>query len=271
MPTVRLERKGLYGPVGVVDTASARRFTIGGVLQGASLLRPAASSVDRALAPGPGPVTETRYQLAWMLAGQRHPVGRGLMLGLGGGCGAVGLLHQFPDISIDAVDADPAMVEMAREFHPLVRHYELLGRLRPHVAEATRFLSTLDTAYDFAIVDLVIDADRAGQLDSLPLIEGIAGASTEIWFRMFGSLPDGEIQPLLDKLAAVGRPVQWLYSPVSIVVPIPKPRDWILVAGVPRPPDPDLLLPFAGLAGPELGPIRRAYRKLASNPLRPPG
>ena len=88
MPTVRLERAGLYGPVGVVDTAESRRFTIGGVLQGASLLRPAASAVAPHLGQGPGPVTETRYQLAWFLAGQRHPAGRGLMLG--GGGGAVG-------------------------------------------------------------------------------------------------------------------------------------------------------------------------------------
>ena len=70
MPTVRLEREGLYGPVGVVDTAHARRFTIRGVLQGASLLEPSAASVDPALGTGPGPVIETRYQLAWFLAGQ---------------------------------------------------------------------------------------------------------------------------------------------------------------------------------------------------------
>ena len=98
MPTVRLERAGLFGPVGVVDTAQARRFSIAGVLQGASLLEPSASDIDPLLTAGPGPVIETRYQLAWLLAGQRHPQGRGLMIGLGGvhDPGLLGRLHAPP-------------------------------------------------------------------------------------------------------------------------------------------------------------------------------
>lgn len=270
MPTVRLEREGLFGRVGVVDTADARRFTIGGVLQGASLLRPAAGSVDPSVPAGPGPVIETRYQLAWFLAGQRHPSGRCLMLGLGGGCGAVGLLHQFPEIAIDAVDADPAMVGMAREFHPLVARYERLGRLRLHVADAEDFLSQSGGGYDFAIADLVVNADRPERVDSIPLIEGLAAASSEIWFRMFGSLPDGEIQPLLEKFGAAGSPVNWLYSPVSFSVSIPRTRDWILAAGVRRPPDPDAFTPYSGMTGPKIPLVRQAFRKLASAALPVP-
>ena len=270
MPTVRLERKGLFGPVGVIDTAHSRRFTIGGVLQGASLLHPPASSVAPSLPPGPGPVIETRYQLAWLLAGQRHPAGRGLMLGLGGGCGAVGLLHQFSGMTLDAVDMDPAMVGMAREFHPLVAFYERTGRLRLQTGDATEFLSQARTSYDFVIADMVVDADRAGLVDSAVLIDGLAGASPEIWFRMFGSLPDGEIQPVLEKFRNSGREVDWMYSPVSASVPIPRTRDWILAAGVRQLPDPDLPMPFAGVPGPQVQLARRAFRKLASSPVPAP-
>ena len=263
MPTVRLERAGRFGPVGVVDTAHARRFTIGGVLQGASLLRPAASMVDISMRHGPGPVIETRYQLAWLLAGQRHWEGRGLMLGFGGGCGAVGLLHQFPGITLDAVEADPAMATMAREFHPLVAHYEREGRLRLQVADAEDYLAHSDATFDFVIVDLVVNADSLSLLDSDALIQAVAEAAPEVWFRVFGSLPDGEIQPIMKKLGAHGPPVQWLYSPLSAAVPIPRARDWILVTGVRRPPDPDAFVPFAGAHGPEVRAVQAAYRKLA--------
>ena len=264
MPTVRLERDGLFGPVGVVDTADSRRFTIGGVLQGASLLRPDAKAVDPSLGGGPGAVIETRYQLAWLMAGQRHPDGRGLMLGLGGGCGAVGLLHEFPGLQLDAVEGDPVMAAMAREFHPLVAHFERLGRLRVHVSDAEDFLAQADDRYDFVISDLVISADSLPAVDSEPLVRAVAQAAPEVWFRVFGSLPDGEIQPVAEKLAKGGKPVSWLFSPISAHVPIPRPRDWILAGGVAQPPGPDAFVPFRSVRGPRVGAVRLAYRKLVA-------
>ncbi len=264
MPTVRLERAGLYGPVGVVDTAESRRFTIGGVLQGASLLHPAARTVAPHLGQGPGPVTETRYQLAWFLAGQRHPAGRGLMLGLGGGCGVVGLLHQFPDLTMDAVDADPAMVAMAREFHPLVGHYEREGRLRLHAAQARDYLDRAREPSDFVIADLVVDSESLEAVGSEALVGAIAAAAPEVWFRVFGSLPDGELLPILDRLQAAGLPVRWLLSPVNRLVPLPKPRDWILAAGVARLPDPDDFVPYREMRGSAVARVQAAYRKLVA-------
>ena len=270
MPTVRLERDGLFGRVGVVDTADARRFTIGGVLQGASLLRPPAASVHPSLPAGPGPVIETRCQLAWLLAGQRHPAGRGLMLGFGGGCGTVGLLHQFPGLEMDAIDADPAMVAMAREFHPLAGHYEKAGRLRLHVADAHDFVEQSGGGYDFVIADLCVNADWLGRVDAEPLIRSLAGVCSEAWFRVFGSLRDGEIHPVLEKFGAAGLPVRWLYSPVSAAVPIPRARDWILAAGAAGPPDSQGFVPFAGIRDAAVSAAQRAYRKMAAEPLPAP-
>lgn len=269
MPTVRLERPGLYGPVGVVDTADARRFTIGGVLQGASLLRPAAGTVAAHLGQGPGPVTETRYQLAWFLAGQRHPVGRGLMLGLGGGNGVVGLLHQFPELTMHAVDADPVMVAMAREFHPLIGHYEREGRLRLHVAQALDYLDRAREEADFVIADLVVDSESLEAVGSKALLEAIAAAAPEVWFRVFGSMPDGELQPILDGFQAAGLPVRWLLSPVNRLVPLPKPRDWILSAGVARLPDPDDFVPYREVRGSAVARVQAAYRKLVAGATAP--
>lgn len=270
MPTVRLERTGRFGAVGVVDTADARRFSIGGVLQGASLLRPPAREVDASLAPGPGPVIETRYQLAWLLAGQRHQDGQGLMLGFGGGCGAVGLLHQFPGITLDAVEADPAMAAMAREFHPLVGYYERQGRLRLHLDDAEEYLAHSSKTYDFVIADLVVNADSLLRIDSDPLIQAVSEAAPEAWFRVFGSLPDGEIQPVITKLAAHGPGVTWLFSPVSAAVSIPRTRDWILATAVRRPPAPDAFVPFAATRGLGVKAVQAAYRKLAAGAIPAP-
>lgn len=269
MPTVRLERSGKFGPVGVVDTASARRFTIGGVLQGASLLRPPASSVPGVTARGPGPVTETRYQLAWLLAGQRHPAGRGVMLGLGGGCGAVGLLHEFPGLSLDAVEADPAMSAMAREFHPLVAHYERAGRLRIHIADATAYLCRANGGHDFALADVTVNADSLPIAGSEALVRAVVRAAPEAWLRVFGSFPDGEVHPILDSFATAGRPVDWLLSPVSPTVPIPRSRDWVLASGVRELPMLGGHVPFARM-GPAIDPIRTAYRKLIRTALPGP-
>jgi hypothetical protein len=189
------------------------------------------------------------------------------MLGFGGGCGAVGLLHQFPGIDLDAVEADPAMAAMAREFHPLVGHYERLGRLRLQIADTEDYLEHSRTTYDFVIADLIVDADSLARIDSAPLIKAVAEAAPEAWFRVFGSLPDGEIQPIMEKLAKSGPAVKWLFSPVSSAVSIPKTRDWILATGVRHPPDPDLFMPFAATRGPRVKAVQAAYRKLASGAL----
>ncbi len=269
MPTVRLDRSGLFGPVGVVDTAESRRFSIGGVLQGASLLDPPAAVVDQKIPNGPGPVIETRYQLAWFMAGQQYPEGRGLMLGLGGGCGAVGLLYQFPKLVLDVVDVDPTVVEMAREFFPLVHHYEQQGRLFLHLAEAQDYLDQGGLAYGFVIVDLVVDSGpRLELLNSLQLIQGIRSASQQIWFRMFGSFTDGELQPVLDKFTEVGAPVGWLFSPVSFSVELPKMRDWILVSGALPLNTMYTFVPYEGMTGAVVIKVQQAYAKLASKALQ---
>ncbi len=183
------------------------------------------------------------------------------MLGLGGGCGAVGLLHEFPEVSLDIVEADPAMAAMAREFHPLVGHYERLGRLQVHVGDALDYLAGAAGNHAFVLADLAVNADSLGALDSARLVRAVAGAGPEVWFRVFGSLPDGELSPFLSKFAAAGLPVDWMLSPVSPSVAVPKPRDWVLAAGVPQLPHPGAHVPFAR-AGRGVEPIRAAYRKL---------
>ncbi len=267
MPTVRLEREGLFGPVGVVDTAWARRFSINGVLQGASLLQPAAGDIDAGLPAGPGPVIETRYQLAWLMAGQRHPAGRGLMIGLGGGVGAVGLLHQFPGLRLDAVEIDPRVVEMAREFHPLVGYYERAGRLTVSIADGEDFLAGGVGGWDFAIADVVVDGEGPDMLKSLALIGPLLGAAGEVWLHVFGSIWEAGLHEVLRKFDAAGRPAAWLFSPVRIDITLPAQRNWVMATAAMAPPDPRGFTPFAGLRGPQAPAVREGYAKLAAHAL----
>ncbi len=265
MPTVRLEREGLFGPVGVVDTAQARRFSIGGVLQGASLLKPSATDVDPALPAGPGPVIETRYQLAWLLAGQRYPAGRGLMIGLGGGSGVVGLLHQFPELSLDVVDVDPRVVEMALEFCPLLKSYEKAGRLTLTVADGEEFLKGLDAKYDFVIADIVVDGDEIELLTSSSFIRSLAGASREVWLHVFGSIWDGYLHEVLEEFDETEQAVAWLFSPVRPDIQMPAHRNWIATTAAMELPDPRGFVPFVELRGPQVAAIREGYAKLVAH------
>jgi hypothetical protein len=265
MPTVRLERAGLFGPVGVVDTAQARRFSIAGVLQGASLLEPSASDIDPLLTAGPGPVIETRYQLAWLLAGRRHPQGRGLMIGLGGGSGVVGLLHEFPEMHLDVVDVDPRVVEMAREFHPLLRSYEKSGRATVSVADGTDFLAGIETKYDFVIADIVVDSEQIDRLKTSSFIGSLVGASREVWLHVFGSIWDGHLHEVLERFDATDQSVAWLFSPVRPDIQMPAQRNWVLTTAAMEPPDPRGFVPFVGLRGPQVATIREGYAKLVAH------
>lgn len=265
MPTVRLEREGLFGPVGVVDTAWARRFSIAGVLQGASLLQPSAGDIDAALPAGPGPVIETRYQLAWLLAGRRHPAGCGLMIGFGGGSGAVGLLHQFPKLRLDAVEIDPRVVEMAREFHPLVGRYEQEGRLTLRTADGADFLADAGSYWDFAIADVVTAGEDAETLKLPAMIDALTAAAGEAWLHVFGAVRDARLHEVLGRFDAAGRPATRLFSPVRIDVPLPAQRNWVVTTAPPATTGARGFTPFAGLRGPRVETVREGYAKLAAN------
>ena len=156
------------------------------------------------------------------------------------------------------------MAAMAREFQPLVGHYERLGRLRTHVADALDYLAQAAESYDFVIADLAVDGDSLGLLDSSKLIRSVTEAASATWFRVFGSLPDGDLDPFLDHFDTVGVPVNWLVSPMSVAVPLPRTRDWILASGVPQLPEPDAFVPYRTVRAPHVDAVREAYRKIAT-------
>jgi len=83
---------------------------------------------------------------------------RVLMIGLGGGTMASFLHKRFPDMQIDCVEIDPAVVEAAKRFFG----FKPDERLRVHVADGRRFVETAKERYDLIILD-------AYGADSIPL------------------------------------------------------------------------------------------------------
>ena len=87
------------------------------------------------------------------------------------------------------------------------------------MARARDYLARALEPPDFVIADLVVDSESLEAVGSEALVGAIAAAAPEVWFRVFGSLPDGELLPILDRFQAAGLPVRWLLSPVNRLVP----------------------------------------------------
>ena len=74
---------------------------------------------------------------------------RGLILGHGGGSLAKWLAHRWPELDLDVVEVDPAVVRMAEEYffyQPPLQHHV-------HVRDARVFLNATERTYDLIWVD----------------------------------------------------------------------------------------------------------------------
>jgi spermidine synthase len=74
---------------------------------------------------------------------------RVLVLGLGGGSVPKRFLHDFPNVRVDAVEIDPVVVEVAREYFALPAD----PRLQVYVQDGRVFLKRSPHRYDLIIMD----------------------------------------------------------------------------------------------------------------------
>ncbi len=211
---------GLYGRVSVVQDSRARRMIINGQAQGGAFLDPPATAFEAEAGPGPGAAPESVYTCNWLLAGLCHPRGRALMLGLGSGSGAAALLASFPDLAVDAVEADPAVIDLAAQYFPLVDVYRRQGRLRIHQTEAAAFLADAGDDYQFAALDLYKGDARIDPvfLDAA-FLQRLHRRVQAIWINLIGRLGDGYIRQTLAQLARAGAAARFLAASIS-------PRSW---------------------------------------------
>lgn len=77
-----------------------------------------------------------------------------LFIGLGGGTGPIQFLHSYPGIAIDAVEIDPAVIEVSRKYFGLPEH----RRLRVIEADGREFVRSTRRRYDLIVVDAYLTA-----------------------------------------------------------------------------------------------------------------
>jgi spermidine synthase len=75
---------------------------------------------------------------------------RGLILGHGGGSLAKWLAHRWPELELDVVEFDPAVVRMAEEYFS----YQPPPQHHVHVRDARAFLNSTERTYDLMWVDV---------------------------------------------------------------------------------------------------------------------
>jgi len=77
-----------------------------------------------------------------------------LFIGLGGGSGPKRFLYDYPEVQVDVVEIDPAVVEVAQEYF----YVKDDPRLKIHVEDGRVFLSRSKDRYDLIVVDAYLSS-----------------------------------------------------------------------------------------------------------------
>ena len=138
--TVLFRKPSLFGDVLVVDSDSKRYLRFGDVC-GADQ-----SSIDL-LAPDKVIVEYVRNaSLSLIYAQNRQAV---LVVGMGGGVFSNLLARNFPDIEIDAIEIDPVVVDVAKEYFGV----KTTENYRIHIQDAADFIMQTNNHYDVIFLD----------------------------------------------------------------------------------------------------------------------
>lgn len=207
-PGLVAERSTPYQTLRVIDRGGVRYLESDGVVHGA---------VERAtgeVAMGYPRVLPA----AWLLAPE---VRRVLILGLGGGNVAAYLRQAFPGTTIDFVEVDPAVAEIAR------RHMGLAegDGVRVHVDDARRFLETHDETWDLILADTYIGLSVPFHLTTVELVRLVdsrlapgglfavnLAAELEAPFPRAIARTVAEVFPRLDVFTVPGRDNRMLFA-----------------------------------------------------------
>ncbi len=252
---------GLFDTIHVVDSFPNRKVFACGRLQGSMLHEPPADEIYPGCPKGPGPIVGTAYQLGWLMAGVGHPEGRGIMIGFGAGTGATALLHHFPRLTLDAVEIDPAMIRVAREFFPLVAHFESEGRLSIINTDVLEILAQ-SPVYDFALIDISVDGDNVQQtLLSRSFSESVQRIADELWINALTSRESRFMNRLLSRYDGMTN----LFSPEPLTAWLPLQRNWIITNATPDIERLTAFQPYPNLSSISAERARRLFADLVSH------
>lgn len=201
--------RGKFGNITVADTPKARRLYISGELQGGAYFYPDAGTVVPGLS-GPGPVSEAKYSLGWLIAGLTRPCASVVMVGLGAGTGVVQLLCNFPDIDVTVVEIDPVIVKTAFESFPLLNYYADTGRLNIVVEDAGSFFNRCSWRWDIGMADAY-----TGESYNLVLhyFEGLGRSVDSLYVNAIDRFGGEMFVDILELMDSVGHPVASVFQP----------------------------------------------------------
>lgn len=265
-----LARRGMFGPIQIVQRHGVQALTLNGQTQGSSFLEPNSHIVDVTLPEGPGPISGSAYTYGWLLGGIEHPYGSALMIGLGSGAGAVQLLYNFPDMDLTIVEIDPVMAEVALRNYPLLDFYLNRGRLHIVIADATAYCSQLTETFNVGFVD-AYDGTASFALLTPYLME-MRKHCRDIVLNVIDGVDGRYINRLIEQFSTDGEPLRYIMratTPEYASYMMPK-ANFILTTIDISWPDVDAFEPFADRTEKSANYARQCWSLLVSNPVPVP-
>ncbi|OGA43951.1 MAG: hypothetical protein A3G25_08435 [Betaproteobacteria bacterium RIFCSPLOWO2_12_FULL_63_13] len=123
--------------------------------------------------------------------------GRFLVVGLGGGTLPMFLRKYYPNAAIDAVDIDPAVVDVAKKFFGF-REDDLMNA---HVGDGRRFIEKLRQPYDVIFLDAFGSNSIPAHLTTREFLQAVRRAVTpggvvvgNLWSRISNPLYDSMVR-----------------------------------------------------------------------------
>ena len=198
--TILHEKTSAFGTIVVVDEDDGTRtlrFGRHGARQ--SAYRP--DDPERLVLP----YTEVALT-ALALSGEPRRI---LVLGLGGGTLAGFLRRHYPAAHIDAVDIDPEVVRVAKQYFGFRED----GRMRAHVTDGRKFIEGAREPYDLIFLDAFGTTSVPAHLTTREFLEAVRRATRpqgvvvgNLWFRQYNKLFDSMVatyRAVFDDLAVL--------------------------------------------------------------------
>lgn len=254
---------GVFDVLRVVEDEDVRALFIGSQCQGAAYRR---TDDDE---PEPGPFACSAFTTGWLLAASRFPRGRGLMLGLGSGAGAIQLLACFPALSLRVLEIDAGVIELSRRCFPRLARGCDEGRLELVHADAREELDPAADGprYDFALLDLFAGSPDSPLLADPRLLVGLGRRTEVVLANAIFTLGDEAHRAWLAAFAAAGRPVARMYPLGAPERWRSQPHNWILSTTAIEPPPG--FAPFAASSHYLAAACRHDFRSMCDRAISP--
>ena len=150
---------------------------------------------------------------------------RMLVVGVGGGTLPMFLRKHYPEATIDAVDIDPQVIEVARGYLGLRED----ALLRAHAADGRTFIEAVREPYDVIFLDAFSSSEVPAHLTTREFLQAVRRALTptgvvvgNIWDRFANRLYDSMLrtyQDVFDEVYVLGVPA----AGNKIVLALPRP------------------------------------------------